>query len=253
MKKENILSFCANFYPEESLKRVQKEPTPENEGRFFAEIKNARFLVPCAEKNGQSALKLYPAVLNTQEGEKFLPAFSEPAELEKWPFNKGKVAVFSFDDLKHTIVGDPQNLAGIAINPFGKVLLLRQSQIAQIDRATQGMSVQRVNHEAGLRLSRPKGFPPGLAGGIKAFFAQNREVRLVYLLLGQGAGEPTAHWLFLIDFDGTETGLFPQVAEAVRPYMKAGDSFELMKATSGLLQTAAAKGKLIYQRHGERL
>jgi hypothetical protein len=246
--KENIRSFRANFHPVESLKRAQKEPTQENERRFFAEIKNARFLVPCVSKSGQPDKRRYPAVLSTQEGEKFLPAFSEPEELEKWPFKRGRVSVFSFDDLKHTILEHPQNLAGIAINPFGKVLLLRQSQIAQIDTATQGMSVQRVRHETGLRLLRPQAYPPGLTGGMKAFFRQKREVCLVYLLLAHGPEESAPHWLFLIDFDGTEAGLFPQVAEAVQPYMKQGDSFELMKATSRLLQSAAAKAKPVYRR-----
>lgn len=249
---EKILSFRANFHPAESLKRLQAEPTPENERRFFSEIKSARFLVPCAAKAGQPDNKLYPAVLSTQEGEKFLPAFSELAELEKWPFRKGRVCVFSFDDLKHTMLGNPQNLAGIAINPFGKMLLLRQSQIAKIDAATQGMSVQRVKHDGGLRFLRPQAFPPGLIGAMRAFFRQKREVNRVYLFLAQGPGEPAPHWLFLIDFDGTETGLFPQVAEAVRPYMKPGDSFELIKATVRLLQIAAAKFEPIYRRHDEK-
>ncbi len=250
---ENILSFRANFHPAESLERVRQEPTRENERRLFSEIKNARFLVPCAPESGQPDSKRYPAVLSTQEGEKFLPAFSDPAELEKWPFSKGRACIFSFDDLKHAMLEHPQKLAGIAVNPFGKALLLRKSQIAQIDTATQGMSVQRVDHEKGLRLSRPKNFPPGLTGGLEAFFRQKKEVYLVYLLLAQGPEELAPHWLFLIDFDGTEAGLFPQVADAVRPYMKSGDSFELMKADPRLLQVAAAKSGPIYQRHDESL
>lgn len=238
--------FQPNFDPEESLKRMQKEPTPENERRFFSEIKNARFLVPCVPRSGQPAARNYPAVLGTQKGEHFLPAFTDTGELGKWPYIIRKVSVFTFDDLKHTILEHPQNLAGIAINPFGKVLLLRQNQIAQIDAATRGMSVQRVNHEGKLRLSRPKGIPPGLISSLKAFFSQRREVRLVYLLLAQGPEEPAPHWLFLIDFDGTESGLFPQVAEAVQPYMKQGESFELLKATAQFLQFASTRAELIY-------
>lgn len=248
MKGNDILPFRVNFHPAESLKQLQQGPTRENERRFFSEIKNARFLVPCVPQSGQPDNRRCPAVLSTQKGEKFLPAFSEPGELEKWPYRRGRACVFSFDDLKHAMLEHPQNLAGIAINPFGKVLLLRQSQIAQIDTVTQGMSVQRVKHDGGLRLSRPKVFPLGLTGGMKAFFRQKGEVRLVYLLLAQGPEETAPYWLFLIDFDGTEAGLFPQVAEAVQPYMKPGDSFELMKATTRLLQIAAAKAKPIYRR-----
>jgi hypothetical protein len=32
----------------------------------------------------------------------------------------------------------PQNLAGLAVNPFGKALLPRQNQICQIDALTRG-------------------------------------------------------------------------------------------------------------------
>ena len=246
---EDIRLFCANFHPEESLKRAQQEPTQENERRFFSEIKKAKFIVPCVLKSGQPANKAYPAVLSTQEGEKFLPAFSELAEFEKWPFSRTDVSIFSFDDLKHIILEDrqKQNLAGIAINPFGQMLPLRHSQIAQVDTVMQGMSVQRVNHDAGLRLSGPKGLPSGLKEGLKALFRQRQEVNRAYLLLAQGAGESVPHWLFVLDFDGTEASLFPQVAETVQSYIKQGNTFEIIKATPRLLQTAVAEGEPIYQ------
>jgi len=247
---KKTLSCSANSYWAKSLKLLQQEPTQENERRFFSEIKNAKFLVPCV-KSEQPPNKAYPAVLNTQKGEKFLPAFSDLVEFEKWPFDRLNVSVseFSFDDLKHIILEDQQkqNLVGIAINPFGQALLLRQSQIAQIDTAMQGMSAQRVNHEGGLRLLSPEGLPSGLKDGLEVLFRQKPEVCQAYLLSAQGTGEPAPHLLFLIDFEGTEAGLFPQVAKAVQPYMKQGKTFELMKATPRLLQSATKKGELIYQ------
>lgn len=246
MEENAIPLFFANFHPADSLIRLWEEPTRENVLRFFSEIKNARYLVPCVSK--QSDGRSYPAVLSTQEGEDFLPAFSDREELGKWPFGKGKVCVYSFDDLKHTMLEYPHNLAGIAVNPFGKALLLRQSQIVQIDVATQGMSMHKVKHDRKLGLWGPKSLPPRLVGGLKDFFSRKREVRLVYLLLAQGQEAPVPHWFFLIDFDGTESGLFPQVAEVVQPYMKAGDSFELVKANSRLLQFAAVKAEPVYQR-----
>lgn len=250
MNRNNHL-FCANFYPAESLKRLQQEPTQENERRFFGEIKNAKFLVPCLLKGGKSADKTYPAILNTQEGEKFLPAFSELTEFDKWPFDwlNMSMAGLSFDDLKYIMLEDSykQDLAGIAINPFGQMLLLRQSQIVRIDTVIQRMSVQRVNHDTGLCLSRPKSLPFRLKDGLEDLFRQRQEVYRAYSLLAQGPGEPAPHWLFLLDFDGSEASLFPQIAKAVQSYMEQGSTFELMKATPELLQIAAVEGKLIYQ------
>lgn len=246
MENNAIPLFSANFHPAESLIRLWEKPTQENVLYFFSEIKTARFLVPCVSK--QSDGRSYPAVFSTQEGEEFLPAFSDREELGKWPFSKGKVCVYSFDDLKHTMLEHRRDLAGIAVNPFGRALLLRQSQIVQIDVTTRGMAMQKVRHDRKLGLWGPKSLPPRLVGGLKDFFSQKREVRLVYLLLAQGQEAPVPHWFFLIDFDGTESGLFPQVAEAVQPYMKEGDSFELVKASNRLLQFAAVKAEPVYQR-----
>lgn len=247
-REDNTLSFQADFQPEESLKRRQGESEQESKLRFFAAIKNARFLVPCTLKCTEAGERIYPATLNTPDGEKFLPAFSDRAELEKWPLEQGRVSIYSFDDLKHTMLTDPQNLTGIVINPFGKAMMLRPSQIEQIDRATLGMSVRRVWHEKGLRLLHPESLPPGLAEGMRDFWRQRREVRRVYLMLAQEPEKHEPYWLFLIDFDGAESDLFPQVAQAVKGYMKRGFAFELLKAPPCLLAMAAAKGEPLFQR-----
>ncbi|MEA5023435.1 hypothetical protein SDC9_21111 [bioreactor metagenome] len=247
-REDNTLSFQADFQPEESLKRRQGESEQERELRFFTAIKNARFLVPCTLKRTETGERMYPTTLNTPDGEKFLPAFSARGELDKRPLEQGRVSIYSFDDLKHTMLADPQNLAGIVINPFGKAMVLRPSQIEQIDRAVQGMSVRRVWHEKGLRLLHPGSLPSGLAEGMKDFWHQRREVRRVYLILAQEPEKPEPHWLFLIDFDGAESDLFPQVAQAVKGYMKRGFAFELLKAPPRLLEMAVARGEPLFQR-----
>lgn len=248
---KNIRLFCTNFHPVNSLKKVRQETNDENERQFFAEMKKAKFLVPCVGKNSEPPDQTYPAVLKTQEGENFLPAFSELTEFEKWPFDKIDVSihVLSWEDLKYIMLEDrhKQKLAGIAINPFGQMLLLRQQQIAQIDAATQEMSVQRINHDQGLRLSRPKNLPMEVKTALEDLFRQRQEVYRAYLLSAQRSGKLAQHWLLLIDFDGAEAGLFPQVAKVVQPHMKQGSTFELIKATPRLLQTAVIEGKLIYQ------
>lgn len=230
------------------MKQRQGESEQEHERRFFMAIKNARLLVPCILKRTESEERMYPATINTPAGETFLPAFSERTELEKGPLEQRRAAIYSFDDLKHTLLAGPQNLAGIVINPFGKAMVLRPSQIEQIDRVAQGMSVRRVWHEKGLRLLHPGSLPSGLEEGTKVFWSQRREVRRVYLMLAQRPEKPEPYWLFLIDFDGAESDLFPQAAQAIKGYMKRGVVFELLKAPPRLLEMAAAGSEPLFRR-----
>jgi hypothetical protein len=241
--------FDGGFDLEGSLKRLQNDPGPENEIRLFREIKSAKFLLPCRAIGAGTDKSIRPAILSTQNNEAFLPAFTVTEELQKWPFPTERVLVLSFDDLKHIVLEDPQNLSGIVLNPFGKMLLLRKPEIAQIDATTEGLSVRRADHPAGLQLFRPAKYPPGLENGMNDFFRWKQEVSRVYLFLARGPEDPEPHWLFLIDFVGEKSVLFPEVAKAVRPYMKEGESFELMKATHEMLMPLAAKSKPIYTKH----
>ena len=182
---EKSASFSDKPQLEAAIKLFQNEPTPENEDRFFAVLKRVKFLVPCGPQDGEVNKKFHLAVLTTQEGEKFLPAFSEAAEFGKWPFAPERTEILSFDELKHIAVDDPQNLAGITLNPFGSAILLRQKQIAYIDSRTEGMSVQRAEHDTQMQLLQPKCIPPGLTDGLQVFFSRRAEVFRAYLLLAQ--------------------------------------------------------------------
>lgn len=226
----------------------QNDPTSENELRFLTGLKNAKFLVPCRAGSKGRGNGYCMAVLATLDKENFLPAFSNPAELKKWPYENDRTAVCSYDTLKHLVLDDPQNFSGIAVNPFGKKLLLRREQIRQIDSKTEGMCIRKVEHSRNLRLSKPGREPPGLADELKLLFNSKEEIYRAYLLLAREPKEVKPHWLFLIDFNGERTALFPIVARVVRPYMKPGGTFEIMKATYTLLQYASSKCEPFYRK-----
>jgi hypothetical protein len=237
-----------NYNPEKSLYRFLDDPTAENELRFCLEIKTARFLVPCKARKKASEEGFYMAVLITKEGERFIPAFSSDEELAKWSFGMEKIAVYSLDELKHITLEDPQRLTGIAINPFGKSLMLRQENLRQIDAATEGISIFKTEHDCNLNLLPAVNIPEGLIEKLYDFFSQSESVYKAYLasINDKESGEP--HLLIVIDFDGAEASLFPSVAKELSRLMKQGDSFELMKATYGLLRRAEHKGCLVYER-----
>jgi hypothetical protein len=223
-----------------SMERLRGDPSSEGKRRFFRELKSARFSVPCGQDNNKIA------VLNTPENEIFLPAFTTAQELAKWPFPGVKVAVLPFETLKHIVIDDPQHLSGIVIDPFGKALLLRHAQLAEIDAWTEGMTLKRTDHKGKFRLSITTDYPIGLQKALESLFKTTRNVSRAWILSAQGEDEAFPHKLFLIDFEGDRKKLFPIVAKAVQPFMKPGESFELMKADNKLLQAAQAKAKPVY-------
>ena len=56
------------------------------------------------------------------------------------------------------------------------------------------------------------------------------------------------HKLFIVDFDGKPERIFPKLAEAVRLYMRQGESFEMMKADIRLLRVAEQAARPIYEK-----
>ncbi len=246
--KENTFSCSGSVNLPPAVKNTQNVPALEDGLRFLRELKNARLFILCNIKRKEEVKGYSLAVLCTQNGEMFLPAFTSREELAKWPYEKSETAICSYDDLKHKVIDDPQKLSGIVINPFGKMLLLRLELIRQIDVKTEGMSFKRVEHGRNLRLYRPKQVSPGLAEEMKKFLKTHENVYKVYLLLAREPEDRKPHWLVLLDFDGEEAALFPTVARLIQPYMKPGDAFELMKATYDLLQYAASLSGPIYSK-----
>lgn len=223
-----------------SMKRLQDDPSPEGKRRFFTELKSACFSVPCNKENNRIA------VLNTPENEAFLPAFTTMEEFAKWLFSSAKATILPFETLKHIVIDNPEHLSGIVINPFGKALFLRHQQLAEIDAWTEGMSVKRTDHRGRLHLKATADYPVGLPKALADLFRTRQDVRRAWILSAQGEDEVAPHKLFVIDFDGDRKALFPLVAKAVQPFMKPGESFELIKADVGLLKVAQANAKPVY-------
>jgi hypothetical protein len=91
-----------------------------------------------------------------------------------------------------------------------------------------------------------------MAEKMKSFFSTQEKVYRVYLLLAKEPEDHEPHWLVLVDFDGERSALFPEITKLIRPYMKPGDTFELMKTTYDLLQCAASLGSPIYSNSAPR-
>lgn len=216
----------------QSIERYQKEPTPQAKVQFFRELKSAKYLVPYRGDRKNIA------VIQTAQGEVFLPAFTCEQELMRGREKFEEIMALPFDVLKHIVIDQPKSIAGIALDPFGKALLLRRPQLQEIDSALEGMTLQRNDYQTAPILSQLCDLPVGLPRALSALFRRRPEVYRAWILLARRDEKEPPHKLFLIDFDGDRKNLFPIVAKQIEPFMCPGESFELMKADIGLLQLA---------------
>ncbi|SHH88686.1 SseB protein N-terminal domain-containing protein [Sporobacter termitidis DSM 10068] len=215
---------------------------------WISKLRSAKYLVPCKTISAKAGDELEMAVLISPSGEKFLPAFTDLQELEKWPFEKHQIVLRFFDNLKYVVLNDPYSLSGMIINPFGDRIVLKSAQIRQIDVNVESVSPQNARSGPDMRFLRPRRKFPELGVLLKAYFKRYEEVYSVYLMMATELGKTSPHWLFLIDFDGEKLSLFPELINVIHAFMHDGESFEILKATYTLLQLAAELGEPIYRK-----
>ena len=223
------------------LEVFQKSQTKED-FRLFCATLLATPLLALRHADGKGL-----ALLSTQSGDRFIPAFTSQEELGKWTFpQKGKIFI-TFDMLNHIVVDDGR-LSGIVINPFGKQIVLLREQLSEIQSTARNMTVNRVDHTSSLIFEAARNCPPNLEKALAIALALRSEVFEAYILLAREEHVENTHLFFLIDFNGDRKNLFPYVAEVIQPYMKPGQNFELFKATHQTLQMAREKSVPAYKR-----
>lgn len=225
------------------LYRVRKNQ--ENELRFFLELKRASFLVP-VKQGEQHSDDVRIMLLKTPE-EAFIPAFTDREELEKWPFAKEAVAVIGYDGIKQHVLEAAPAIRGIAVNPFGGNLILRQKELELVDSKTERSSMAMEERRGAMKIFRPKEYPEGLVEAVQRFCQGEAAIHRIYALSAQGAPDETPHWLFLLDFDGEKSVVFPKAAQVIKDYMEPNSSFELAKAAEDFAANTADKVMPIYE------
>ena len=144
--------------------------------------------------------------------------------------------------LKLRMDADPR-LDGLVINPFGKALFLRRPHFSDMDNTLRAAQPRKE-----LKLKATLDYPMGLPLAVRQLMADHPEVYRVWLVAAHSEGETVDHKLFIVDFDGKPESIFPKLAEAVRLYMRQGESFEMMKADIRLLRVAEQAARPIYEK-----
>jgi hypothetical protein len=221
------------------LKTMRDGGEPEQRA-FFTKLRASKFFVPVSPLEGKGI-----SLLSTPCDELYIPAFTTSVELQKWERREDGISVRTFEALHHIVTDDPK-LTGIAVNPFGDQLVLNRRDLAVAEDAATGMTHERVEH-TGRMIAEAAKYTPALARAFSdALKNSGVECFEAFILQTRQEHEPAPHLTFLIDFNGDRKQLFPAVAKAVQPHMKAGTNFELLKATFATLQIARDAAEPVY-------
>ena len=240
--KDNLTNHDCTPEPETMKEMLQQHM------RFIFWIKKKKYLVPCRAMKPDLENKHEIAVFISSTGERYLTAFTDSDELGKWPYENDPVVIMTFDDLKLRMLNDPNNIAGIVIDPFSKRLILGQKQIEQVDMLTEGFGIHNVLHSDAMHLSKPQEEMPGLVQALREFFESRSEVYKAYMLMVKEPEDSESRLLFIVDFDGERSEIFPALAKVICKHFTNEVNYEMMKATYKLLNAADSVAGPIYQR-----
>ena len=180
------------------------------------------------------------------DGDMYLPAFLSMDELNRGQVIWKNTSLRTVDELKHILIDLPETVKGIVINPFGNSFVLERANLAKIDKETEGMILQRVDHPEKQILSPLKSHPAGLTTALRKLFVDIPEISRAWILAARPDYSTQPHKLFVIEFFGDRRLLFPIIAKTIEPFMKPGESFELMKADLDLARDASKKTRPFY-------
>jgi hypothetical protein len=88
--EENTCTYNGGSSPKPNVRHAENESALEDGLRFLREFKNAKLFVPFRAKSKEGAKGYSMAVLSTQNGEMFLPAFTSWDELPNGHMKKVK-------------------------------------------------------------------------------------------------------------------------------------------------------------------
>ncbi len=131
----------------------------ENEKAFLQAAVEARYMLPAQiqpveTKEGEPQQhRVAFQIMNTPDGKRFMPAFTDEIELKKnrRPDEQFQVAVMGFEQI-YQFIKSNEPITGVVINPFGSALCLQRGQIIAIGDAkgdiTAGLAPQQPKKPA---------------------------------------------------------------------------------------------------------
>ncbi len=196
----------------------------QERNNFYRSLAGQLVYIPCKkQEDGNITLEL----LISSQGERMIPAFFSK-ESQIGNFDPQALVEIAFSVLRNILIELPEEISGIVIEPFNENTILNRKALAEYDSATQGMTVEKHDHLQNTTYRKADILPSGLTVTVGGFLQEQIGVNAVWVLLAQNDNERIPHLTFVIDYFGSKFDLFPKLAEVLKPFMRPGQSFELI-------------------------
>ena len=220
------------------------EEKMQEKREFYRVLKGMKVWIPCQKRDDQITLQL----LVNGQGDQVIPAFCSKRS-PKGNFTEECLLEIAFSMLRNVLIEMPEDIKGIAIEPFDRNIVLDRAALAEYDSYTQGMTVEQHHHQQGTIYRGAGELPSGLQQAIRRFLRDRIGVNAAWALLAQNENERIPHLTFALDYFGSKFDLFPQLAEVIKPFMRPGQSFELIDRNAQMAP-ALTEEACIYRRTG---
>ncbi len=184
--------------------QIDKEPQPDENGRLVM----------------QQGSNLSFMLLDNGKGQRFLPAFSSNAELEKNDAAKRTYTVeLSFDDYA-SLVLDREGIEGVVLNPFGDNFVMNRATISQWREKKQiaqnGHAQHVITANTPVEFSTPNPYPLQMSNKV---CEEAKKLPVKRMWLRGIILEGSEGFLLVVEFEGDRNTVFGQLADAAKPFL----------------------------------
>ncbi len=219
----------------QAMDAMKQERNQRTEVAFVNLMKGARFLCPAnintvqkavANPDGTVELKDQPQIqfilFNNNEGKRYLPLFTDAAEIQKWNDEKNhQRAALTFRDLVQ-FLSDAKNgsIEGVVINPYSQNIMVPTESLrrmATTEAITPGTKIQ---------IGTLKEEPTELLDALRESFADKPDVKNAFLRIMKREDKQNPNFLLVLDVDVPSLGeeglrkLFDGIAEDAKPHLR---------------------------------
>lgn len=186
-------------------------------------------------------------MLTNSLGESFFIAFTDWEELAKWSMEKEQTLISTYEDLKSMVLKDTKDAKGFVINPYGQNIIITPELMQYFSQRKSEILIEK---DTKVLLGQPANYPQEMVNALSKFFKKHKEVENAYLFLAHKEGDEKPNLLFVIDFTGDKTTLFPQIAAVAQDYLGKDEYIELVPMNTEFGKDATKGATPFYKKKG---
>ncbi len=230
------------------LDRLKAQFSAELEYELYKQLLSTKFLSPLTEDslNGSSIRKdtlneesmIKFISLKDQNGNDYLPVFTDWNELKKWNKTNGiKTQVLTFVDYKAIIKERNSKFKGFVLNPASHNIIFDRDLIDE---------VCRINDES-VMIGIPEKYPHEMVEALQDFLTNIKDVKRAYLLLMIRGGTEKSY-LLVVESKGNINDIFRKLAKVVSKYLVKDELVDFVSLSQPFGKSAVEGQKPFYEK-----